>query len=228
MILYIIINYNISEVIYIGSFIDLTGKVFGMLTVVSKSEIKKYDKICWECICECGNTKIIVGNNLQKGNTKSCGCLSVCLSGEQYGLSKHWFYTRWKDQYSRCNNKEHKDYKNYGGRADNPIKCIWTLEEACEWADSNPIIGEKNHCDRIDNNEHYEPSNVRWLTQAENNRNKREQELKDIRKYETISIIRTNFKERCETRDLNFEDFMEIDSGEKSGTNKKYFYKLKE
>lgn len=59
-----------------GKMHDLTGQVFGKLTVlecVGKIDGKHY---YWKCQCECGNQKIIRGNNLTKTNgTKSCGCL---------------------------------------------------------------------------------------------------------------------------------------------------------
>lgn len=59
-----------------GNFIDLTGKTFGRLLVVKKAENASDKKrIYWECVCECGNTKVIMGESLKYGWTKSCGCL---------------------------------------------------------------------------------------------------------------------------------------------------------
>lgn len=60
---------------------DLTGCVFGRLTVIERAEDYIYPKskkkqTRWLCECECGNKKIISGNNLKRGVTKSCGCLS--------------------------------------------------------------------------------------------------------------------------------------------------------
>lgn len=60
-----------------GSEKDMTGMVFGKLTVVSKSNFKNSysNHTYWNCKCECGNTCIVMGANLRKGNTTSCGCL---------------------------------------------------------------------------------------------------------------------------------------------------------
>ena len=58
-----------------GKFIDLTGKRFGRLLVISKFKDKKYNKIQWKCQCDCGNTCIVLGSSLRNGLTKSCGCL---------------------------------------------------------------------------------------------------------------------------------------------------------
>lgn len=58
---------------------DLTGQKFGRLTVLERvpSYIipQGYKKSKWKCRCDCGNEKIILGNNLKSGHTKSCGCL---------------------------------------------------------------------------------------------------------------------------------------------------------
>ena len=55
---------------------DLTGQVFGKLTVVSLAGNDKWARSAWLCKCECGNEKTVTGNNLTSGSTKSCGCLA--------------------------------------------------------------------------------------------------------------------------------------------------------
>ena len=54
--------------------IDLTGKRFGKLTVVGKSLERKRDVLPWDCVCDCGKTKVVAGQELRNGQTKSCGC----------------------------------------------------------------------------------------------------------------------------------------------------------
>lgn len=58
---------------------------------------------------------------------------------------------------------------------------------------------------------------------------KRKERLKKslISYYETYSIPLYVFKKICEKRNLNFEDFQRIESGQRTGKNKKYFFKLK-
>ncbi|USL89529.1 transcription factor [Bacillus phage vB_BceP_LY3] len=56
-----------------GKKIDLTGKVFGRLTVISEAD-KKGIQIRWNVKCECGSTFIVRGCDLRTGNTNSCGC----------------------------------------------------------------------------------------------------------------------------------------------------------
>lgn len=60
---------------------DLTGKMFGQLTVLEQTEDYIYPSgkrraqwLC-ECSCEEHNKVIVMGNNLKNGNTQSCGCL---------------------------------------------------------------------------------------------------------------------------------------------------------
>ena len=55
--------------------IDMTGKSFGRLTVLSRAKNDKYGKAQWLCQCDCGNQKIILGKSLRNGSTQSCGCL---------------------------------------------------------------------------------------------------------------------------------------------------------
>lgn len=60
---------------------DLTGMVFGRLTVLGQTEdyIKPNGKheARWLCQCSCGNKELIavLGYHLTRGTTKSCGCL---------------------------------------------------------------------------------------------------------------------------------------------------------
>lgn len=55
-----------------GRRLDLIGRRFGFLTVVSLVPGK--GKSRWLCRCDCGNKKIIVASSLTCGFTKSCGC----------------------------------------------------------------------------------------------------------------------------------------------------------
>lgn len=48
--------------------VDLTGKRFGKLTVISLNEERdKYNTALWKCQCDCGNQKIVRSANLLKG-----------------------------------------------------------------------------------------------------------------------------------------------------------------
>lgn len=53
--------------------IEMVGKIFGKLTVISNIEEGKYAKFL--CKCECGNYKEVYGTHLRQLKTQSCGCL---------------------------------------------------------------------------------------------------------------------------------------------------------
>lgn len=63
---------------------DLTGREFGFLQVVSFAYIKEHATF-WNCLCKCGNEKVVRRRELVEGDTKSCGCLSASHS---YGSIK--------------------------------------------------------------------------------------------------------------------------------------------
>lgn len=56
-------------------FIDLTGQQFGRWFVKKLSHINTGS--WWNCLCRCGETKIIRGNSLRTGSSLSCGCLNT-------------------------------------------------------------------------------------------------------------------------------------------------------
>jgi hypothetical protein len=53
--------------------VDLTGKRFGRLVVLSKAP-RTYQTM-WDCACDCGACLCASGSNLRSGHTASCGCL---------------------------------------------------------------------------------------------------------------------------------------------------------
>lgn len=66
---------------------DLTGKIFGYLTVVKYHGHYRYGPV-WECVCECGNTKNVARLHLNNGKITSCGCMS--RNGERRLLGKRF------------------------------------------------------------------------------------------------------------------------------------------
>ena len=69
---------------------DLTGQRFGKLIAVRLMDERRNRYAVWECKCDCGKTTFVLSNNLQAGNTTSCGCTrlgktSVDLTGQRFG-----------------------------------------------------------------------------------------------------------------------------------------------
>ena len=54
---------------------DISGRRFGRLVVLRFSGLKpRYRDLRWVCRCDCGNERIVSGNRLRAGLTRSCGC----------------------------------------------------------------------------------------------------------------------------------------------------------
>ncbi len=57
---------------------DLSGNVFGRLTVIKKHHVKNNNgRILWLCKCICGNETLVDTATLKNGATQSCGCLRI-------------------------------------------------------------------------------------------------------------------------------------------------------
>jgi hypothetical protein len=56
---------------------DLTGLIFGRLTVIRRADRDTRNRIQWLCQCSClARTRMIVcGDNLRSHSVRSCGCL---------------------------------------------------------------------------------------------------------------------------------------------------------
>ena len=77
--------------------INLEGGKFGRLTVISRADnhVSKNgnSRPAWLCRCDCGNELIVLGLNLTRGHTISCGCarktgrekLMVDVTGQRFG-----------------------------------------------------------------------------------------------------------------------------------------------
>lgn len=62
-----------------STYIDLTGKKFGMLYVISRAE-NKGKRIIWNCLCDCGKTALSRGDFLKNEQApRSCGCMNKTL-----------------------------------------------------------------------------------------------------------------------------------------------------
>lgn len=70
-----------------GKIEDLTGRRFGMLTVLSlDTKRTKSRETKWICRCDCGEIRSVTRSALVNGITKSCGCRSKSdITGKRFG-----------------------------------------------------------------------------------------------------------------------------------------------
>lgn len=65
---------------------SLIGQKFGMLTVVGQAESSAAGSRRWLCRCDCGRETVVLGSNLTRGTTVSCGCRKYKdLAGQKIG-----------------------------------------------------------------------------------------------------------------------------------------------
>lgn len=152
---------------------NLTNRVFGKLTVVEYSHTNNSNKSYWKCNCDCGNEITVRSDCLKDGNTKSCGCLNNEPKFTTHNKSKTKLYHVWAGAKDRCNNKNSKSYKHYGGRG---IKMCDSWQDNYEvfykWSMENGYV-EGLTLERINVNEGYNPHNCCWITQSEQCNNTR-------------------------------------------------------
>lgn len=152
--------------------IDLTGKRFGMLTVLSYSHTKN-NSTYWLCRCDCGNTKTVLAGNLVGSRTKSCGCQQRKMAAEHnksHGESKTRLYRIWKNMRNRCYNPKVRSYKDYGARGVRVCEEWKRYEAFRDWAISSGY-DDTLTIERIDSSGMYEPSNCKWIPKPDQGKN---------------------------------------------------------
>lgn len=145
------------------------GKRYERLLVLEYSGRNKAGKDQWLCKCDCGKNKIVLGQSLRQGKTRSCGCLDI-ESKTKHGLSRHPLYNVWHNMIRRCYDENNSRYSDYGGRGIKVFEPWHRLENFVVDIGERPLGAT---LDRIDVNQGYFPGNVRWATPKEQNLNKR-------------------------------------------------------
>lgn len=161
-------------------FNDLTGMAFGRLKVIEQNGRTSDRHILWKCKCECGKFTNVSSRELRSGKTKSCGCLQKDKIREmryKHGDRNSRLYSVWKTMKKRCENKNCKSYKWYGAKGVSVCDEWHDYSAFKKWALDNGYDekAEKGDCtiDRINPYGDYEPSNCKWVSMAEQARNKR-------------------------------------------------------
>jgi hypothetical protein len=186
-------------------FIDRTGEVFGKLTVLHHAGKKGHVRY-WACRCTCAEQSLVVvaDSSLVRGATVSCGCYRLervrecCTS---HGLAKkekhHYLYGVYQGIIRRCTDCTNQNYRRYGGRG--ILNKFSDVGSFAKYVLSN--LGERPagfSLDRIDNNGHYEPGNLRWASAKEQARNT------SRRRYITTSKGVTPLAEAAEQAGLDY------------------------
>lgn len=129
--------------------IDLNGRKIGKLTPIET--IKYKNKLCWKCLCDCGNEFIGTTSQLNSEKVKSCGCLKNDkfneLVGKKFGkLTVISFVKRTKYRETiynclcDCGNNKNIFQKNLVRNKDANCGCIpinYSLHSRKKYGESN-------------------------------------------------------------------------------------------
>lgn len=160
----------------------VAGSIIGQLMVIEpatqlrESGRRRYG---YNCQCDCDTVTFVDASKLLNGKTTRCRECADANRGHQavtHGLSKTPGYSNWRRMNARCLDKHDPNYKNYGKKGIAVCE-RWRRgsPHAVQnfFADLGPRPSPKHSLDRFPNRAgNYEPSNVRWATATEQNRNK--------------------------------------------------------
>ena len=168
-----------------GKFRDLTGLKFGRWVAIKRGKNGNRKETRWQCLCECGNERLVKAYSLTHGDSQSCGCLQKELTRKKFlkhGCAAGGKLTRayevWLNMRNRCNNPNHPSYKNYGGRG---------ISVCDRWSDFKGFLEDMGEqpagleIDRIENDGDYEPGNCRWATSKQQKENNRKPKLTKLK-----------------------------------------------
>jgi hypothetical protein len=169
--------------------VDITNLRFGRLVVRRRASNTARGKRRWLCQCDCGRRKIINGEDLRAGKTKSCGCWQRQSRKSRmttHGHSNSAEYAVWANMLTRCNNPRSSHFNCYGGRG---------IKVSQRWFQYENFIADMGHrpssrysLDRVDVNGDYEPSNCRWATKKTQTDNRRPYKMAKLENFSDAEL----------------------------------------
>lgn len=88
-------------------------------------------------------------------------------------ITRHPLFVTWRMMNVRCYDTRHKAYHRYGGRGVG-VDPVWRWDNPCGFLNFSLNVGvrpEGTTLDRINNDEGYSPSNIKWSTKREQQNN---------------------------------------------------------
>ena len=150
--------------------IDITGSVFGRLTVRERAENTKLGMARWLCDCSCGSVATVSGGSLRSLQTRSCGCLHREISksvNTKHNMTNTKEHSTWANIKDRCTNPKNKRTTTYFG-----LLCPEWMSFDRFFSDMGYAPSQLHSIDRKDNAKGYNKENCRWATQHEQQNNR--------------------------------------------------------
>lgn len=191
-----------------AKFKDRTGERYGRLLVLEYSGKDHRGKHLWRCRCDCGNEKIVVGDNLSSGKSNSCGCLKkefLSKKGNQFGLYSDRRLAIYKVQYSHLKRRHSKfsgeifSFEEFVKKSESPCHYCgleWSKEiqdrrnETIKDGLFSDVVVKCNGIDRIDSEVGYTSKNTvpccKYCNTAKNTMTQQEFKRWIVRVYENF------------------------------------------
>ena len=159
---------------------DISGQRFERLTVQAFSHSDGTSAF-WTCLCDCGKTAVIATNSLQRGNTRSCGCLQFETQVKRLTTHGHCpgehanrppEYHVWQGMIRRCEGAGTNGY--FYSERGIAVCDRWLHSFESFMADMGSRPSDKHSTERKDNGGHYRPDNYIWATRRVQTRNTRQ------------------------------------------------------
>ena len=160
--------------------VDITGSVFGRLTVLRRDGRKPGGAVHWVCQCSCGRQCTARGTSLRRGETSNCGC-GWHPSGKDHKSYRHGMtgsveFRTWQQMLQRCDNQRNGNYPHYGGRGIS-VCDRWRASFQAFFDDMGPRPDGRFSLERLNNDRNYEASNCVWADYKTQERNRRSNRL---------------------------------------------------
>lgn len=189
---------------------NIVGKKFTRLIVLSMYKHATGKTYC-HCRCDCGANKDCAYCDITQNKIKSCGCLKkqtsaiTAKNNATHGMRNTRIYGIWTGMKQRCFNESNMHFKSYGGKGVTVCQEWLNFEPFYEWSRINGYA-EHLTIDRINNAQGYCPENCRWVTQAEQQRNRSNNVLTHDKVKQIRFLLATGMKGREIAKQLSINE----------------------
>jgi len=149
------------------------GDKYGSLVVIQELPKRIYKNSettrLFECKCDCGRTRTISIKHLRTKGRSNC----ICIRNKKlttHGMAKTRLYKIYIGIKTRCYNKRHISYRDYGAKG--IIMCDEWLDYENFFKDMGKDYKDGLSIERIDPKGNYESANCKWIPLIEQSKNK--------------------------------------------------------